>query len=78
MKQKDIVLIVIVIVFAGIVSIVVSNFFFTPDNTKNLTAEVVDPITSDFQQPDERVFNNKAINPTQLIEIGDSKNNQPF
>ncbi|HYF96504.1 MAG TPA: hypothetical protein VD947_00525 [Patescibacteria group bacterium] len=78
MKQKDVVLIVIVVIFAGIVSIIATNFFFTPDNAKNLTAAVVDPITSDFQQPDERVFNSKAINPTQLIEIGDSKNTQPF
>ena len=78
MKQKDVVLIVIVVIFARIVSVLVSNFFFTPDNSKSLTAEIVDPITSEFQQPDESVFNNKAINPTQLIEIGDSKNTQPF
>lgn len=77
MKQKDIVLIAIVIVFAGIASLVISNIFFSPDN-KSLSAEVVDPITSEFQEPDEKVFNNKAINPTQLIEIGDSKNTQPF
>lgn len=77
-KQKDVILIVIVIIFAGIVSILVSNFFFAPDNKKSLSAEVVDPITSQFQPPDSRVFNKDAINPTQLIEIGDSNNSQPF
>lgn len=77
-KQKDIVLIAIVVIFAGVVSVLVSNFFFTPDASKSLNAEIVDPITANFQQPDPRTFNNDAINPTQLIEIGDSNNNQPF
>lgn len=78
MKQKDIALIVVVIIFAGIVSLIISNFFFTPDSNKNLTAEIVEPITSEFQPPDNSVFNNDAINPTKLIEIGNSNNNQPF
>lgn len=78
MKQKDVVLIVIVILFAGIFSLVVSNFFFTPDSSKSLSAEIVDSITSEFQPPDKRVFNDTAINPTKLIEIGNSNNKQPF
>lgn len=78
MKQKDIVLIAIVVLFAGILSVIVSNIFFTPDSNKSLTAEIVDPINSEFQPPDKRVFNKDAINPTKLIEIGNSNNNQPF
>jgi hypothetical protein len=77
-KQKDVILIAIVVIFAGFVSVLISNFFFTPDANKSQKAEIVDPITADFQQPDPRTFNNDAINPTQLIEIGDSNNNQPF
>ena len=77
-KQKDIILIAIVIIFAGVVSVLISNFFFAPDTGKNLKAEIVERITSDFQPPDPEVFNNDAINPTQLIEIGDSNNTQPF
>jgi len=78
MKRKDVILILIIILFAGIVSLIVSNFFFAPDESKSLSAEVVEPITSEFQQPDSGVFNNKAINPTKLIEIGNSNNQQPF
>jgi hypothetical protein len=78
MKQRDILLILVVIIFAGIVSLLISNFFFAPDSSNQLTAEVVESITSEFQQPDERVFNSEAINPTKLIEIGDSNNTQPF
>lgn len=78
MKQKDVLLIIVVVIFAGIFSLLISNFFFTPDSNKNLTAEKVEEITSEFQEPDSRVFNENAINPTQLIEIGDSNNTQPF
>jgi len=81
MKQKDIALIAVVVIFAGVVSLVVSNFFFAPDPSKKLTAEVVESISSDFQKPDDNndsVFNKDAINPTKLIEIGNSNNKQPF
>lgn len=78
MQRKDVVLIVAVIIFAGIVSLLVSKVFLTSSEQKNLTAEVVQPITSEFQKPDEAVFNDQAINPTKLIQIGDSTNPQPF
>lgn len=78
MKRKDIALIVVIVVFAGILSLLISNAFFTPDSNKSLEAEIADPITAEFQQPDPRVFNEDAINPTKLIQIGDSNNKQPF
>ncbi len=84
MKQKDIILIAIVVLFAGILSVIVSNFFFTTDENKSLSAEVVESIDSEFQNSEQkegleqRVFNNNAINPTKLIEIGNSNNKQPF
>lgn len=79
MQRKDITLIVVVVIFAGVFSLVVSKFFFTTDKQENLTAEVVQEITSDFDvQPDKSVFNERAINPTKLIQIGDSTNPQPF
>lgn len=78
MKKNDIVLIIVVIFFSGIVSVVVTSLVFVPKKTKQLTAQKVDPINSNFQQPDKRFFNDKAINPTKLIQIGESNNPQPF
>lgn len=78
MKQKDIVLIIVVVFFAGIVSVVVSKLFFTSGANRSLEAEVVQPISADFQPPDKQVFNDKAINPTELIRIGDNNNKKPF
>lgn len=77
MKQKDLTLIVVAAIFAGVVSLVVSKFFFSSE-ARNLQAEIVEPISADFQKPDNRAFNDKAINPTKLIQIGDSNNKQPF
>ena len=77
MKQKDIVLIVIVVIVSGAVSLVLSNLLFGPSK-HTLTAETVEPITSQFAQPDTRYFNSNSIDPTQNITIGGSQNPQPF
>ena len=78
MKQKDIVIIVVIIFFSGIFAFVISSqFLISPDN-KKLKAEVVTPINSEFTLPDKKNFNVDAINPTKLIEIAPNDNNQPF
>jgi hypothetical protein len=78
MKRKDILTIIVIAIFAGVLSLIVSKIFFTSDSSRKLTAEIVEPISSDFQQPDTEVFNPQAIDPTQLIKIGDTNNPQPF
>ena len=78
MKKNDIGLIVVVAIFAGIFSLIASNIIFTPKNTKELTAQRIDQVQSDFIQPDKRFFNENSINPTQLIQIGGDPNKQPF
>lgn len=78
MKQKDIVLIVIVAFFTGVVSFFVSQAVFTSKNARSLKAEKVDAIQASFNKTDPAVFNTNAINPTKLITIGDSTNPKPF
>jgi hypothetical protein len=77
MKKNDIAIIVAVAGFAGIFSLVISQLLFGGQKS-TLTAEVVDPISAEFQKPDPNVFNDQAINPTQLIQIGDGSNKNPF
>jgi hypothetical protein len=72
MKQKDIVVILVVGFVAAIASLLLTKTFFVTKESKDISVEVVDPITSDFKLPDNTVFNDKAINPTQLIKIGDT------
>lgn len=77
MKQKDIALIIIVIFITGIASFFLSGLLF---KTSNLSEKVdtVEPISAEFKTPDSKYFNPDAINPTQLIRIGDNNNSQPF
>ncbi len=78
MKQKDIMLIVVVAIVAAVASLVVTQTIFVSKGSRELTAQKVSPISSEFKQPDSNVFNNNAINPTQLIQIGDSSKATPF
>jgi hypothetical protein len=78
MKQKDIAIIVIVVIVSGLASFFLSNKLFAIPNDQRAEVEVIDPITADFPQPDERYFNSKSVDPTQSIKIGDNENPKPF
>lgn len=78
MKQKDIALIVVIVIVTAFFSYFISNALFASAEMQQMEAEVVERISPDFPEPDQRYFNDDAIDPTQLIEIGDSSNPQPF
>jgi len=78
MKQKDIALIMVVVFISVIVSIFVSKALFASPKNRQQAVEVVDPISSSFQVPDSHYFNSQSIDPTKLIKIGDSSNQNPF
>ncbi len=78
MKQKDITLIIIVVFISGVISFILSNMLITSPENRKEQVEVVEPITAEFTKPDERYFNANSINPTQLIQIGNQDNQQPF
>lgn len=78
MKQKDVALIIVMVFISGIVSFFLSNWLFASPKNRQQKVEVVDSITADFPTPDSKYFNNKAIDPTQLIQIGGNNNQNPF
>mgnify|MGYP003395874337 CR=1 FL=1 len=78
MKQKDFTLIVLVVGISTVVAFVFSNLVISPDAKRNTKVEVVQPITDQFTTPDSKYFNDQSIDPTQLIQIGDNQNPQPF
>jgi hypothetical protein len=78
MKQKDITLIIVVVFISGVFSFVLSNYLFGSAKNRQERVEVVQPITAEFTQPSNKYFNDKSIDPTKLITIGDNNNNQPF
>jgi hypothetical protein len=74
MKRRDVVVIAAVAMIAGIVSIVVSQLLFGGNRVYNLKAPRVEAVSAQFNTPDKKYFNNLSINPTKIIQIGDTTN----
>jgi hypothetical protein len=78
MKQKDIALIVVIVLVSAGISLLLSNQIFAPPKNRQQEVEVVQPITADFPAPDKRFFNDQAFDPTKVITIGPTTNPEPF
>lgn len=78
MKQKDWTLIGVVVVISAVLSFVLSNFLFGGTKNRQERVEVVQAITPEFNNPNEKYFNKDSNNPTQPIRIGEDNNNTPF
>lgn len=78
MKQNNIVTLIIIVVIAGLVSLTASKYIFTTPADRQQSVEVVPVITADLPTPSPTYFNSQSIDPTLLIQIGTSTNNNPF
>jgi hypothetical protein len=76
-KQKDIILIIVVVFISGVVSVILSHSLFSSTLGQQQT-EVVEAINPNFPTPGTTYFNSKSIDPTQLIQIGNNNNSNPF
>ena len=78
MKQKDVAFIILISAVSAVISFTASHFLFaTPQNRQQKVA-VVDKITTQFTTPNPQFFNSQSIDPTQLIEVQNSNNSNPF
>jgi len=78
MKQKDIALIIVVSFISAVLSFFLSNALISSPENRQQEVGIVDPITAEFNEAPKRYFNEKAVNPTQLIRIGDTNNLNPL
>ncbi len=78
MKQKDIVLVLVMVVISAIISFIVSGQIFGSQKNREQKAEVVEAITAEFPALPAKYFNGSSINPTQSITIGGGTNPNPF
>lgn len=78
MKQKDILLLVVIGVISAVFSFILSNYFFAKPSSRNQQAEVVQPISATFTEPNKAYFNANAFDPTRQITIGETVNTDPF
>jgi hypothetical protein len=78
MKRKDLVVVIIAAFLSGALALVVSTLLISTPKNRRQKAEVVQPIVADFPEPNKKYFNDKSIDPTQLIRIGENTNPSPF
>ncbi len=78
MKQKDFALIGLVIVISVVVSYLISNLIFSTPKNRQQKVDVVQSISSSFDQPDKKYFNSNSFDPTVIISINQNNNPTPF
>jgi hypothetical protein len=78
MKQKDIVLIAVIIFVSAIISYFISNALLAKPKDRQQEVEVVQVITAEFKEADRKYFNEQAFDPTTVISIGQNTNPTPF
>jgi len=78
MKQKDWIIIIVTVFISAVASFFISRALFASPEDRMAEVEIVEPILAEFQQPDDRYFNEDSINPSQSITIGEDDNPQPF
>jgi hypothetical protein len=82
-KRKELLNLLAVVIATAIFSFVIASFLFGSQSKRGTAVPVVQPISStlpDIQNDPNYsfIFNNKALDPTQPIQIGTSQNNTPF
>lgn len=70
MKKTDIAMIILIASFSMIVSYFVTKSIMGDASNKAVVVKVAEPISSDIADPDPRIFNSDAINPTVEVTIG--------
>lgn len=84
MKQgDDKAKLIVVAVVTGVISLIFSSMIFSSPKNHNLTAPQVQPIKTSFpdihNDPAYNTFLNPgALDATQPVQVGNSRNNQPF
>lgn len=78
MKKNDLAAIILIVAIALIGSWILANTLIGQPKNAPVQVEKVEPIASDFPKPDDRVFNDKAVDPTVEIINSDGKTDQPF
>ena len=75
MKQKDYLIIAVVVIISIVISVIISNKLFSIPANRQQTIQAVGVINTDFKDPDAQYFNKDSIDPSQLIPISLNINN---
>ena len=76
MKRTDIAMIIVIASVSVLVSYLVANTLLGSTKNEAVTVKTIDAITDEVDEPDERVFNKDAVNPTVEVYIGEGEQPQ--
>lgn len=76
MKQQDIAILIVVAFISAATSFVLSSKVFSSKG--QIEVESVAPLSAEFVTPNKKYFNAQSVNPSALVEIGNSTNPNPF
>lgn len=77
-KQTDIAMLVLVTALSLVIAYLLGGAIINSPESRSTPVEIAIPISAEFPEVDTRIFNADAINPTELIKIGDSNTDNPF
>jgi hypothetical protein len=80
-KKSDWALIILIVAIAGVISYFSANALLPAPNKNPQTVPTAEAITApDYKEnpPNDRIFNEDAINPTVRVTIGDQSDRPPF
>ncbi len=78
MKLKDFQVVFLVAVVSLVASVLLSGVLFSTDEDRSQKVETAEPITTDFDAPDDTYFNSASFNPAKEVPVGQDPNSNPF
>ena len=78
MKRSDLALLALIVSLTLVISFLVVKALFGEATNQATKVEKAEAISASITQPSADIFNANAINPTVVIQIGNSGNQQPF
>lgn len=76
MKKSDIAMIILIASISVLVAYFVAKAVIGDVQDQSVKVKTAEPITSEVAEPDKRVFNTDAVNPTVEVIIGGDKQSQ--
>lgn len=73
MKRTDIAMIILIASMSMLVSYFTAKAILGDSQSEAVMVKTADPISPDVADPDERIFNKDAINPTVEVFIGEGE-----
>jgi hypothetical protein len=77
-KAKDFQIVFFVAVVSLVASVLLSGVLFSTDEDRSQKVETAEPITTDFNPPDNKYFNSSSFNPAKEVPVGQDPNSNPF